>query len=97
MRDSSPIGIVYRATGISRPWTARGGGAVRRGKISSDSGGLLLREVEQRTNSLKRLAGCFVDHGDVAQIEPAVLNGGWIWVAGEEIKPFDPARSTEVE
>ena len=29
------------------------------GKISSDSGGLLLREVEQRTHILKRLAGCF--------------------------------------
>jgi len=34
------------------------------GKISSDSGGLLLREVEQRTHVLKRLAGCFVDHRD---------------------------------
>ena len=33
------------------------------GKISSDSGGLLLREVEQRTQILKRLAKCFVDTG----------------------------------
>jgi hypothetical protein len=32
------------------------------GKISSDSGGLLLREVEQRTHILKRLAGCFEDY-----------------------------------
>jgi len=39
------------------------------GKISSDSGGLLLREVEQRTHILKRLAGCFVDHRDPDQIE----------------------------
>ena len=39
------------------------------GKISSDSGGLLLREVEQRTHILKRLAGCFVDHRDAGQIE----------------------------
>lgn len=39
------------------------------GKISSDSGGLLLREVEQRTHSLKRLAGCLEDHRDPAQIE----------------------------
>ena len=39
------------------------------GKISSDSGGLLLREVEQRTHILKRLAGCFVDHRDETQIE----------------------------
>jgi Transposase DDE domain group 1 len=39
------------------------------GKISSDSGGLLLREVEQRTHILKRLAGCFVDYRDPEQIE----------------------------
>ena len=39
------------------------------GKISSDSGGLLLREVEQGTHILKRLAGCFVDHRNAAQIE----------------------------
>ena len=39
------------------------------GKISSDSGGLLLREVEQRTHILKRLAGCFTDHRDAEQIE----------------------------
>ena len=39
------------------------------GKISSDSGGQLLREVEQGTHILKRLAGYFVDHRNVAQIE----------------------------
>ena len=39
------------------------------GKISSDSGGLLLREVEQRTHILKRLAGCFIDYRDPDQIE----------------------------
>jgi len=42
------------------------------GKISSDSGGLLLREVEQRTHILQRLAGCFVDHRDPDQIEHRV-------------------------
>lgn len=42
------------------------------GKISSDSGGLLLREVEQRTHILQRLAGCFVDHRDPDQIEHPV-------------------------
>ena len=31
------------------------------GTISSDSGGLLLCEIEQRTHILKRLAGCFVE------------------------------------
>jgi len=39
------------------------------GRISSDSGGLLLREVEQRTGILSRLSGCFVDHRDPDQIE----------------------------
>jgi len=39
------------------------------GKISSDGGGLLLREVEQRTHILKRLAECFVDYRDPDQIE----------------------------
>ncbi len=39
------------------------------GKISSDSGGLLLREVEQRTHILKRLAGCFVDYRNPDLIE----------------------------
>lgn len=42
------------------------------GKISSDSGGLLLRGVEQRTHILKRLAGCFVDYRDPDQIEHPV-------------------------
>ncbi len=42
------------------------------GKISSDSGGLLLREVEQRTHILKRLAACFVDYRDPDQIEHTV-------------------------
>ena len=42
------------------------------GKISSDSGGLLLRELEQRTHILQRLAGCFVDHRDPNQIEHRV-------------------------
>ena len=42
------------------------------GKISSDSGGLLLREVEQRTHILQRLAGCFVDHRGQDQIEHSV-------------------------
>jgi Transposase DDE domain group 1 len=42
------------------------------GKISSDSGGLLLREVEQRSGILSRLAGCFVDHRDPDQIEHTV-------------------------
>jgi len=39
------------------------------GRISSDGGGVLLREVERRTHILKRLAECFTDHRDPALIE----------------------------
>jgi hypothetical protein len=39
------------------------------GRISSDAGGLLLREVEGRFGILKRLAGCFRDYRDGERIE----------------------------
>jgi|TARA_B100000315_G_scaffold223160_1_gene227722 hypothetical protein len=39
------------------------------GKISSDGGGLLLREVEKRTHILTRLACCFRDYRDEGLIE----------------------------
>ena len=42
------------------------------GRISSDGGSLLLREVESRTHILKRLAGCFIDHRDPELIEHTV-------------------------
>ena len=32
------------------------------GQISSDGGGILLREVEQRTGILQRLSECFIDY-----------------------------------
>ena len=34
-------------------------GGFNGGEISSDGGGLLLREVEQRTHILRRLSACF--------------------------------------
>ena len=42
------------------------------GPISTDGGGLLLREVEQRTGILRRLAGQFADHRDPEAIEHTV-------------------------
>lgn len=42
------------------------------GFISSDGGGLLLREVEHRTRILSRLADCFTDHRDPGLIEHPV-------------------------
>ena len=47
-------------------------GAFNGGRISSDAGGLLLREVEKRTHVLKRLAGCFHDHRNPELIEHPV-------------------------
>ncbi len=44
------------------------------GTISSDGGALLLREVEQRTNILQRLAQCFIDYHDQRHIEHNMLN-----------------------
>ena len=42
------------------------------GTISSDAGGLLLREVEKRTGILRQFAACFVDHRDAELIEHTV-------------------------
>src|SRR5215510_2672466 len=42
------------------------------GKISSDAGGLLLREVEKHFGILKRLSGCFRDYRDKKRIEHSV-------------------------
>lgn len=42
------------------------------GRISSDAGGVLLREVENRFGILKRVAGCFRDYRDPERIEHSV-------------------------
>ena len=42
------------------------------GRISSDAGGVLLREVEKRTDILERLTGCFRDYRNEDRIEHAV-------------------------
>ncbi len=59
-------------TGISRPWPARGGGAIRRGQDQFRQWRAVAARVEQRTHILKRLAGCFVDHRNPDQIEHRV-------------------------
>ncbi|MFC2172385.1 IS1380 family transposase [Acidobacteriota bacterium] len=43
------------------------------GSITSDGGGLLLREVEARCGILRRFAECFADHRDEDAIEHTVL------------------------
>ncbi|HUY12442.1 MAG TPA: transposase [Terriglobia bacterium] len=42
------------------------------GTITSDGGGLLLREVEKRTGIIERFAACFTDHRDGERIEHTV-------------------------
>jgi len=42
------------------------------GDISSDGGGLLLREVENRTGIVRQFAACFVDHREEERIEHTV-------------------------
>ena len=42
------------------------------GSISSDAGGLLLREVESRRGILRRFAACFTDQRDSGRIEHSV-------------------------
>jgi len=39
------------------------------GRISSDGGGVLLREVERRTHILKQFSDCFADHRNPKLIE----------------------------
>jgi hypothetical protein len=44
------------------------------GTITSDGGGLLLREVEQRTSILQRFAGCSTDYRDERRIEHSIFS-----------------------
>jgi len=57
----------FQALG-SRAVTARFDG----GAITSDAGGLLLREVEAKTGILQRFAACFTDHRDPERVEHSV-------------------------
>ena len=52
----------------SRAITARFDG----GAITSDAGGLLLREVEAKTGILRRFAACFTDHRAPERVEHTV-------------------------
>lgn len=42
------------------------------GRITSDGGGLLLREVDQRIGLLNRMAACFIDHRNPNSVEHSV-------------------------
>ena len=42
------------------------------GRISSDAGGVLLREVDKRIGVTTRISKCFVDHRNPASVEHSV-------------------------
>ena len=42
------------------------------GAMTSDGGGLLLREVEKRTGIVQRFAACFTDHREAERVEHTV-------------------------
>lgn len=54
----------------SRAVTARFDG----GAVTSDAGGLLLREVEAKTGILRRFAACFTDHRDPKRVEHTIAD-----------------------
>ena len=71
------------------------------GDISSDAGGLLLREVEKRTGILKQFAGCFQDYRDPRfvehRIEPLVAQRVYGLCLGyEDLNDHDQLRSDPV-
>ena len=55
------------------------------GRLTSDGGTLLLREVDRRLGPMGRVAGCFTDYRDPARVEHSVLErvtqrvGGIAW------------------
>jgi len=67
MTECKPKPIEFHRSG-SREVVAQFDG----GNITSDAGGLILREVEQRTGILKKFAACFVDYRDPEAIEHPV-------------------------
>jgi Transposase DDE domain group 1 len=67
MTECKPKTIEFHALG-SREVVAHFDG----GDITSDGGGLILREVEQRTGILKKFAACFVDYRNPEAIEHPV-------------------------
>ena len=55
------------------------------GRLTSDGGGLLLREVDARIGLMERVAGCFKDYRNPESIEHGVVNWWhnvmvWRWV-----------------
>ena len=66
-RECTPTQLEFHALG-RRNVVGRFDG----GRITSDGGGLLLREVDQRIGLLNRMASCFTDYRNPNSIEHRV-------------------------
>jgi hypothetical protein len=69
MTECKPTEVQLHPVG-SRDLVARFDG----GSITSDAGGILLRELEQKTGIIRQLAECFTDHRDPDLIEHSVYD-----------------------
>jgi len=69
MTECSANCFEFQALGVRRVLAAFDGG-----KVTSDAGGLLLREIDGRFGVLDRFAGCFTDHRDPDLVEHPLLD-----------------------
>jgi Transposase DDE domain group 1 len=64
MTQCNPPELVFQALGPREVVACFDGG-----RVTSDAGGLLLREVEAKFRFVERFAACFTDHRDPAKVE----------------------------
>ena len=93
MTECKPKPIEFHALG-SREVVAHFDG----GDITSDGGGLILREVEQRTGILKKFAACFLDYRKPEAIEHSVEDlvaqrGYGLCLGYEDLNDHDELRA----
>ena len=93
MTECKPKPIEFHALG-SREVVGQFDG----GDITSDGGGLILREVEQRTGILKKFAACFVDYRKPEAIEHTVEDlvaqrGYGLCLGYEDLNDHDELRA----
>jgi Transposase DDE domain group 1 len=68
MTQCNPSDLLFQDLG-TREVVARFDG----GHVTSDAGGLLLREVEAKFHFIERFAGCFTDHRDPERVEHTLV------------------------
>jgi Transposase DDE domain group 1 len=69
MTECTPSSFAFQGLGTREVVAAFDGG-----RLSSDGGALLLREVDERLGLLERFAACFTDHRDADRIEHPLVD-----------------------